>query len=93
MPRAIINPDELHRFAADLGIMVGMLRDRRNTVNAEFKALREAWQDKKYEQFERSFSEMIARFNRFTDESEHYAKYLHAKARKAEEYLQGGYGR
>lgn len=93
MPKAIVDPAELHRFAASLQVIVAMLRDRRNAVNGEFKALHEAWRDKKYEQFERSFSEMIVRFDRFTDESESYAKYLRGKARKAEEYLQGGYGR
>lgn len=93
MPKAIVDPAELHRFAASLGVIMGILRDRRNAVNSDFKALRDAWQDKKYEQFERSFSEMITRFDRFTDESERYAKYLRGKARKAEEYLQGGYGR
>jgi hypothetical protein len=93
MPKAIVDPAELHRFAASLGGIVGILRDRRNAVNGEFKALHEAWRDKQYEQFERSFSEMIERFNRFTDESERYAKYLRGKARKAEAYLQGDYGR
>lgn len=93
MPKAIVDPAELHRFATALGAIVGILRERRNAVNGEFKALHEAWRDKKYEQFERSFSEMIVRFDRFTHESERYARYLRGKARKAEEYLQGDYGR
>jgi hypothetical protein len=93
MPRAIVDPAELHRFAASLAVIVGILRDRRNAVNSDFKALRDVWQDKKYEQFDRTFTEMIARFDRFTTESESFSKYLHGKARKAEAYLEGGYGR
>lgn len=91
MPRAIVDPVELHRFAAALAVQIGILRDRKNSVNSNFKSLKEVWRDKKYEQFDKSFSEIMARLERFTVEAEAYAKYLRLKAQKAEKYLEGGY--
>jgi uncharacterized protein YukE len=93
MPRAIVDPAELRRFANTLGALVGKLRDRRGAMNSHYKSLRDFWQDKKYEQFDRTFAEAMARLDRFAIESERYVKYLSGKAAKAERYLEGGYGR
>lgn len=91
MPKAIVDPRELRTFAAILAETVGHLRGTKRQVTNGFNDLHSHWQDKKYSEFERLFTDTMARLEVFLNTSELYAQYLRKKAEKAEQYLEGGY--
>jgi hypothetical protein len=91
MPKAIVDPRDLRTFAAVLGETVGHLRGSKREVSHGFSDLRAHWQDKKYSEFERLFTDTMGRLEVFLNTAELYAQYLRKKAEKAERYLEGGY--
>jgi uncharacterized protein YukE len=91
MSQAIIDPDEVRRFAARLQEMAGYLQNRKTLVKSSFSELRDVWRDQKYSQFDRVFSEAVTRLDQFVRYSEMYAEYLKNKAQKADIYLDGSY--
>jgi uncharacterized protein YukE len=91
MPQAIVDPDEVRRFAATLQEMSAYLHDRKTHVKSSFSNLRDVWRDQKYTQFDRVFSESVTRLDQFLRYAEMYADYLKKKAQKADRYLEGSY--
>ena len=67
------------------------LANSKTDVASYFRDLRHSWHDQKYDKFEQTFEETLARINNFVLFAELYAEHLKKKARKAEEYLQGRY--
>ncbi|MCU1263949.1 MAG: WXG-repeat protein [Acidobacteria bacterium] len=91
MPKAIVDPRELRNFAAVLEETIGHLRGSKSQVSHSFNDLHAHWQDKKYSEFDRLFTETMGRLEVFLNSSELYSNYLRKKAEKAERYLGGGY--
>ena len=87
MPRAIVDPRELRRFAALLLETSGHLKNSKSAVTNLFDDLHSVWKDKKYAQFERVFAETIGRMDLFLKSAEMYAHYLNKKAALAERYF------
>ena len=55
MSQAIIDPEEVRRFAAELKRFNGDLRERSNSLLARFNALGDTWQDQEQEKFAGEF--------------------------------------
>lgn len=91
MSKAVVDPDEVRYFARALLEMARALHDGKSHLSSHFRELRDVWHDKKYEQFDRVFSETMSHLEQFLHDSEVYADYLQRKARKADAYLEGGY--
>ncbi len=89
--RVVIDPDEVRHFARELLRAAATLHDGKSQLASHFRDLRDVWHDHKYEQFDRVFTETMARLEQFLHDAEVYADYLERKARKADAYLQGGY--
>jgi len=89
MPKAIVDPRELRSFAAVLTETVGHLRGSKSQTTSRFNDLHHHWQDKKYSEFERLFTDTMGRLEVFLNTSNLYAQYLRKKAEKAEQYLDG----
>ena len=91
MPQAIVDPEEVKRFAAFLEFTAAELAGAKSDAASYFRDLRNAWHDEKYDKFEQSFEETVARINNFVLYARMYADHLNKRARKAEEYLEGRY--
>jgi uncharacterized protein YukE len=91
MTQAIVDPDEMRRFAAALLETVGHLQNSRSGVKSRFSDLKDTWRDQKYAEFERIFGESMAQLDSFLRAAEMYAHYLQAKARKADRFLESRY--
>jgi hypothetical protein len=89
--RVVIDPDEVRHFARGLLRSAEALRGGQSQLVTRFRDLRDVWHDRKYEQFDRVFSETMSRLAQFLHDAEVYADYLERKARKADIYLEGGY--
>lgn len=87
MPRAIVDPREVRRFAALLLQTVEHLQNSKSVVASDFSELQTVWKDKKYAQFERIFADTMGRLQVFLESSEKYALYLNKKAGLAERYF------
>ena len=55
MSQAIIDPEEVRRFAAELKRFNGDLRERSSSLMSRFTALGETWQDQEQEKFATEF--------------------------------------
>lgn len=88
MPRAIVDPREVRRFAALLHEIVGHLGNSKSSVSRDFIELHSVWKDAKYQQFEKVFLDTMRNLELFLKSSETYAQYLNKKAGLAERYLE-----
>jgi len=88
MPQAIVDPDELRRFASFLDSIAESIRNKRTVVGSSFGSLKEVWRDQKYAQFERVFSETTTQLDRFLRDAANYAQYLRKKAAIVDRYLE-----
>jgi uncharacterized protein YukE len=91
MPRAIANPEEIRQFAHVLLQNVNHIRTLRADLMSRFNALRDHWNDEKYNRFREIFTTMMNQIEPFLQQSETYVRYLHRKAEKLEEYLRHQY--
>lgn len=87
MAQAIIDPEEVRRFAAELKRFNGDLRERSSALMARFTALGDTWQDQEQEKFAAEFSQLMKSLKTFLDASERHTPYLLRKADRIQQYL------
>jgi uncharacterized protein YukE len=88
MPQAIMDPEEVRRFAAELKQFNEDVRNRLSSLQARFSALGETWQDQEHGRFADEFTQTMKVLRRFIDASDRHTPYLLRKARRVEEYLE-----
>ena len=89
--RAILDIDEIRQFNSSLAMICGMMRERKDHINHEFKDLNEVWQDANYQKFEQVFTVTVAEIDQFLLYAEMYSDYLQKKAAAAERFLEGAH--
>lgn len=87
MAQAIMDPEEVRRFAKELARFTNDLQNQTSGLQARFSALGDSWQDQEHQKFADEFVTTMKSVNRFTDVASRYAPYLMRKAQKIEEYL------
>ncbi|MDQ3812930.1 MAG: hypothetical protein M3347_03155 [Armatimonadota bacterium] len=87
MPRAIVDPEELRRFAAYLEQTTADLRGQKTNTIAGFARLHDTWRDEKYSRFEQVFTESMQLLELYLRQSEQYANFCKQKAARAQRYL------
>jgi uncharacterized protein YukE len=87
MPQAIIDPEEVRRFAAELKRFNDNLRERSASVMARFSSLGESWQDAEHEKFAGEFAQMMKSVKKFVEASDRHVPYLMRKAERIQQYL------
>lgn len=87
MSQAIVDPEELRRFAVELKRFNEELRDRSASLVARFRSLGETWQDQEQEKFAKEFIETMKGLKRFNEVAERHAPYLLRKAERIQQYL------
>jgi uncharacterized protein YukE len=87
MSQAIIDPEEVRRFAAELKRFNMDLRDRSNALLSRFTALGDSWQDQEQEKFSGEFLQMMKSVKSFLEASERHTPYLLRKADRIQQYL------
>jgi uncharacterized protein YukE len=88
MPQAIVDPEELRRFALALRKFNGDLQDRVATLSGQLVALERTWRDQEQKKFAEEFERQIQMFTRFFEMIDRHIPYLLRKAEIIEEYLQ-----
>jgi WXG100 family type VII secretion target len=87
MAQAIIDPEEVRRFAAELKRFNDDLRERSGMLMSRFTALGDSWQDQEHEKFSAEFAQMMKSVKKFVEASDRHAPYLMRKAERIQQYL------
>jgi uncharacterized protein YukE len=87
MSKAIVDPNELRRFAEELKRFNGDLQNSLSSLQARFSALADTWQDQEHAKFAQEFVETMKILRRFMESSSHQGPFLMRKAQRIEEYL------
>jgi len=87
MARAVVNPDELRRFAFELRRFNDDLKGKLTAIHRQFAKLGETWQDQEHQKFADAFEQMVRTMGKFVDASERHIPFLLRKAERIQEYL------
>ncbi|MEI7957871.1 MAG: WXG100 family type VII secretion target [Verrucomicrobiota bacterium] len=87
MAQAIMNPEEVRRFASELKRFNDDLLNKATSLQARFAALGATWQDQEQEKFAEEFITTMKALKKFVEISEKHTPFLLRKAQRIEEYL------
>ena len=87
MPQAVMDPEQVRRFAEELQRFNRDIQGRMSSLQARFSALSETWQDQEHTKFADEFQQTAKALKKFVDSSEQHVPYLLRKAQRVDEYL------
>ena len=87
MPQAIMDPEEVRRFADELKRFNADLQGRMGSLQSRFAALGDTWQDQEQKKFADEFTQTMKALKKFVEISNQHTPYLLRKAQRIEEYL------
>jgi uncharacterized protein YukE len=87
MAQAIMDPEEVRRFASELKRFTEDIQSKTSSLQARFASLASTWQDQDQEKFAEEFITTMKVLKKFTEISEKHAPFLLRKAQRIEQYL------
>ena len=87
MPQAIMDPEEVRRFAEELRKFNTDLQTKMSSLQARFSSLGDSWQDQEHAKFSEEFKVTMRALKKFVEVSNQHTPYLLRKAQRIEEYL------
>jgi uncharacterized protein YukE len=87
MPQAVVDPEELRRFALRLKRFSTELQSQTALLANQLHALGSTWRDQEHRKFVEQFEQHIKMMARFTEATDEYVPYLVRKAEHIEDYL------
>jgi WXG100 family type VII secretion target len=87
MPQAIMDPEQVRKFADELKRFNSDLQDKIAGLQARFAALGDTWQDQEHVKFAEEFKQIMKALKKFVEVSNQQSPYLLRKAQRIEEYL------
>ena len=88
MPQAIVDPEELRRFAQSLKKFNTDVQERISSLNGQLAGLERTWRDQEQKKFAEEFEQQIQVLARFLEMIDRHIPYLMRKSEIIEEYLQ-----
>ena len=88
MAQAIVNAEELRRFAVNLRRFNNDLLNQMTAVHGQLVGLGQTWRDKEHEKFVEEFEQTLTVMKRFVEATNQHVPFLLRKAERVEEYLQ-----
>ena len=88
MAQAIVNPEELRRFASNLKRFNEEIQNQMGMLHGKLIELGGSWRDQEHEKFVTEFEETMRAIARFVEATGQHIPFLLRKAERAEEYLQ-----
>ena len=88
MSQAIVNPDELRRFAQMLKKFNAGLAEQMTALAGQLEALSTSWRDQENHRFSDEFQRNLQMVARFIESNNEYIPFLLRKAERIDEYLQ-----
>ncbi|MEW6302099.1 MAG: WXG100 family type VII secretion target [Verrucomicrobiota bacterium] len=87
MSQAIMDPEDVRRFAEELKRFNVDLQNRMASLQARFASLGDTWQDQEHERFSQEFQQTMKALKRFMEISNQHTPYLLRKAQRIQDYL------
>lgn len=87
MSKAIVDPDQLRKFAGLLDQTANNIRDQKTAFLADFARLHETWRDDKYNHFDQVFTDSMKILEQYIKQCERYSIFLKQKASRAQKYI------
>ena len=87
MAQAVMDPEQVRRFADELRRFNTELQDKMAALHARFAALSDTWQDQEHAKFAEEFKQTMKALKKFVEVSNQQTPYLLRKAQRIEEYL------
>lgn len=88
MSKAIVDPQELRRFAQDLKRFNESLGGQMSSLHGRLLALGQTWRDQEHTKFSEEFEQTMKVLSRFIEHANKHIPFLVRKAERVEEYLQ-----
>jgi uncharacterized protein YukE len=88
MPQAIVDPQELRRFAHNLKRFNDDLQNNMQVLHGQLSGLSQTWRDKEHDKFVEEFEQTMMVVGRFIEAANLHIPFLMRKAERVEEYLQ-----
>ena len=88
MGQAIVNPEELRRFAMQLRAFNNDLLAQMTVLHGQMAGLAQTWRDREHDKFVEEFEQTLQVVKRFVDSTNQHIPFLLRKAERIEEYLQ-----
>lgn len=87
MPQAIVDPEDLRRFAHSLKNFTNDLQQSMSVLHGQLLALGNTWRDKENEKFRQEFEQTMLVMKRFMEAANLHIPFLLRKAERVDEYL------
>ncbi|MBX9627473.1 MAG: WXG100 family type VII secretion target [Gemmataceae bacterium] len=87
MSQAIVDPNELRRFAAGLKRFNADLQTSLAGLHSQLLALGDSWRDHEHDRFRQEFEQTMHALEKFVEASAEHIPFLLRKAERIEEYL------
>lgn len=88
MGKAIVDPEDLRRFAHDLKRFNNELQTHLQALQGRMLELGQSWRDQEQKKFAEEFERTMKVLARFIDASDKHIPFLLRKAQRIDEYLQ-----
>ena len=88
MPQAVVDPEELRRFARNLRKFTADVEDRISVLGTQLVDLGKTWRDQENKKFAEEFEQHMRTITRFVESANRHVPYLLWKAEIIEEYLE-----
>ena len=88
MSKAIVDPEDLRKFAHDLKRFNGELQSQMSALHGRLMELGQTWRDQEHKKFAEEFEKTIKVLSRFVDAADKHIPFLLRKAHRVDEYLQ-----
>jgi uncharacterized protein YukE len=88
MSKAIVDPEELRRFANDLKRFTTDLHTQMGSIHSRMSLLSQTWRDQEQQKFSEEFEQTLKQLSRFTEACNLHVPFLLRKAQRVDEYLQ-----
>ena len=88
MAKAIVDPEELRRFAHDLKRFNNELHGQMTALHGRLQELGTTWRDQEQKKFVEEFEATMKVLGRFVEASDLHIPFLLRKAERVEDYLQ-----
>jgi hypothetical protein len=88
MPQAVVDPEEVRRFASNVKRFNSDLETGLASIHGQLVGLSDTWRDQEHEKFREQFEETMKVLARFIESTNEHIPFLLRKAERIEDYLQ-----
>jgi len=87
MNQAVVDPDQLRQFAAQLHRFSEEMKQNTAALASQMNQLEQTWRDEQQRKFTEEFSQQIRQLSRLIQTTEQHVPYLMRKAEQIDAYL------